>query len=154
MWPDGHPVPAYVQTPSDHSLEYNAFRQLYERPYLAYAHLRTGDAGRAAQAVAEAFTALSSRWTQALRSECLAADAWSILNTAVGVAVEFRPDGSQRRCHLTTVQADAVRLHHRLGLTLQETAALMGTDDHTVRAALSSAARTVCSASPCPLGPL
>lgn len=154
MWPDGHPVPAHVPVPFGHSLEYEAFRQLYERPYLAYARLRTGDAGRAAQAVTEAFAALASQWQKALRSECLAADAWNILNTAVGVAVEFRPGGSQRRCHLTTVQADAVRLHHRLGLTLQNTAALMGTDDHTVRAALSSAARTVCTVSPCPLGPL
>ncbi|MFD5983769.1 hypothetical protein [Streptomyces cyaneofuscatus] len=151
MWPDGRPGPAHIQAPSDHCLEYDAFRQLYERPYLAYARLRTGDAGRAAQAVAEAFTALSSGWAEALRSECLAADAWNILNTAVGVAAQFRP-GSQRHCHLTTVQADAVRLHHRLGLTLQDTAALMGTDNHTVRAALSSAARTVCPANPCPLG--
>ncbi|MFK0132325.1 RNA polymerase sigma factor [Streptomyces rubiginosohelvolus] len=153
MWPDGHPVTAYVQVPPVHSLEYDAFRQLYERPYLAYARLRTGDAGSATQVVVEAFAALSARWAEALRSECLAADAWNILNTAVGVATELHP-GSQRRCHLTTVQADAVRLHHRLGLTLQDTAALMGTDDHTVRAALSSAARIVCSASSCPLGPL
>ncbi|NEB89025.1 hypothetical protein G3I43_33415 [Streptomyces anulatus] len=150
MWADGYPAPSYVQAPSDHLLEYDAFRQLYERPYLAYARLRTGDAGRAAQAVVEAFTALSARWAEALRSECLAADAWNILNSAVGVATGCGP--AQRRCHLTTVQADAVRLHRHLGLTLHDAAALMGTDEHTVRAALSSAARTLCTASPCPLG--
>ncbi|OKI55310.1 hypothetical protein AMK17_19815 [Streptomyces sp. CB00072] len=154
MWPEAQPDPAHIiQAPSDHFLEYEAFRQLYERPYLAYARLRTGDARHAAHAVAKAFTILSYRWAEALQSECLAADAWNILNTAVGDADNCGPGGLQRRCHLNTVQADAVRLHHHLRLTLQDTAALLGTDNHTVRAALSSAARTTCPASPCRLHP-
>ncbi|MET8658429.1 hypothetical protein [Streptomyces griseus] len=136
--------------PAQHFLEYDAFRQLCEKPYLEYARLRTGDAARAAQSVARAFAALSARWTEALHSPCLAADAWDILTAAVGPQnqCDLSTDPGHH-CDLTAVQADAVRLHHRLGLTVQDTAALMGIDPQTVAGALRSAARNGCTARPC-----
>ncbi|MFJ4967006.1 hypothetical protein ACIP6P_31935 [Streptomyces sp. NPDC088729] len=148
---DGNSLPANsARAPAQHFLEYDAFRQLCEKPYLEYAKLRTGDAARAAQSVARAFAALSARWTEALHSPCLAADAWNILSAAVGP--QNRCDLStdlRHHCDLTAAQADAVRLHHRLGLTVRDTAALLGTDPHTVTGALRSAARNGCTARPC-----
>ncbi|MFD3907973.1 sigma-70 region 4 domain-containing protein [Streptomyces sp. CB04723] len=146
--------PARARVPADHFLEYEAFRQLYERPYLEYARLRIGDAERAAHAVAQAFNALSSGWAGMLRSASLAAAAWTVLDTAVvSISDECGSSWARRSCHLTAGQADAVRLHHYLGFTVPETAALLGVDDHTVDAALGSAARSVCPARRCRLGP-
>lgn len=136
--------------PSEHSLEYAAFRKLNEQVYLDYARLQTNDMRRAERAVNLAFTALCAGWSDALRSASLAAEAWKTLNLAVGSVDEHGIiSNAQQRCHLSDLQADAVRLYHQLGLSLRATAAITGTDDHTVRAALSSAALTTCPANPC-----
>jgi hypothetical protein len=166
-------------TPLEHPLEYDAFCQMHRQPYLAYARLRTGDARRAAASVTRTFAALCTRWPETLRSACPAAAAWEILHTAVGaeagngdgVDSTRRPPGAgagcatadgpatgpaptaapPHDCGLTAPQADAVRLHRHLGVTVQDTAALMGRDDHAVRALLRSADRTGCAARYCPL---
>ncbi|MFD8118956.1 hypothetical protein [Streptomyces microflavus] len=144
------PTGTDTATPREHPLEYDAFRQLCERPYLEYARLRTGDGTRAARSVSRAFADLCAHWSDMLRSACPAAYAWEILNAAVdGEDVNGTVGSPRLPCHLTAAQADAVRLHHHLGLNLQKTAALLGTDDQSVRAVLRSAARTRCTALSC-----
>ncbi|MYS36674.1 hypothetical protein K388_02684 [Streptomyces sp. KhCrAH-43] len=147
------PYPAQelsAPAPAEHSLEYAAFRELHEQVYLDYARLQTCDMRRAERAVNRAFAALCAGWSDALRSASLAAEAWKTLNLAVGSVDEHGViSNARQRCHLSDLQADAVRLYHQLGLSLPATAALMGTDDHTVRAAVSSAALITCSADPC-----
>ncbi|MFJ6438417.1 hypothetical protein [Streptomyces sp. NPDC091416] len=97
-----------------------------------------------------AFTALCAGWSDALCSASLAEEAWKTLNLAVGSVDEHGIiTNARQRCHLSDLQADAVRLYHQLGLSLPAAAAATGTDDHTVRAALSSAAFTTCPATPC-----
>ncbi|MEV8391794.1 MULTISPECIES: hypothetical protein [unclassified Streptomyces] len=131
------------QASREYPLEYDAFRQLNQQPYLRYACLRTGDPVRAERSVSLAFAALYARWPDTLRSPCPAAAAWEILHTAVDVEGQYgRNAEPQLPCVLTAAQADAVRLHDHLGLSVYKTAALMGTEEDSVRALLRSAART------------
>ncbi|MGW1126400.1 hypothetical protein [Streptomyces sp. NPDC002526] len=149
--PRPHPAQKVsAPAPAEHSLEYEAFRELNEQVYLDYARLQTCDMRRAERAVNRAFAALCAGWSDALRSASLAAEAWKTLNLAVGSVDEHGViSNARQRCHLSDLQADAVRLYHQLGLSLRTTAAITGTDDHIVRAALSSAALITCPANPC-----
>ncbi|MFE4613234.1 hypothetical protein ACFRK5_33575 [Streptomyces niveus] len=140
------------RTPSEYRLEYHAFRQMHQQPYLRYARLRTGDADRAARTVSRTFAALCARWPDTLSSACPAAAAWEILSTAVGGEGQCGT-GPERRdsCLLTAAQADAVRLTHHLGFSVEETAALTGMDNRAVRGLLRTAGRIACDRRSCSL---
>lgn len=106
-------------------LDYLAFRQLHHDPYLKYASHRLTSRDAAQQAVDAAFSELAAQWLTALRSPSPAAVAWSLLQHAVANA----PSRTDTPPHaLPSQQSDAVLLHRRLGLTVEEAAALMGID--------------------------
>ncbi|MFI9630510.1 hypothetical protein [Streptomyces sp. NPDC052042] len=136
------------RTPAEYPLEYEAFRQMTQDAYLRYARVRTGDETSAARSVAQMFAELTNQWEDTLRSACPAAAVWKLLSSAVedqfpcGTACEPQP-----RSLLSSAETDTVVLHRHLGLTIEETAALMGVERPSVRALLRSAAR---SAVPCP----
>ncbi|MFJ8676353.1 hypothetical protein [Streptomyces sp. NPDC093589] len=131
-------------------LEYTAFRELHLDWYLRYAYVRTGEWTRATHCVEAAFDALSSGWTTVLRSECPAARAWQLLREQAGERTTCSEGHSWSvHCLLRDAQADTVLLHHHLGLSIKQTAGLMGIDDHAVRALLRSAERAIEQFPPC-----
>jgi DNA-directed RNA polymerase specialized sigma24 family protein len=131
------------------SLEYEAFTQFHRARYLRYAQTRTSDPAAAALAVEEAFSDLAAIWGEVLRSPNPAAIAWPVLRQAVercsppptaATVFHFLPPG----------HADAVVLHHGLGLPLAETAELMGIDISALRARLAASGRLLGTHSPGP----
>ncbi|MFI0260585.1 hypothetical protein ACH4OW_16295 [Streptomyces sp. NPDC017056] len=138
------PVPEGGSTPMCFRLEYMAFRQMHHGPYLHYARVRTGDRAQAEQCVVAAFDALSTHWPMALRSNCPAAVAWSLLSREVDGRANCRARHAWSvHCLLEAAQADTVLLHHHLGLSVDKTAALMGLPDYAVRSLLRSAERVL-----------
>lgn len=136
--------------PAAFCLEYAAFRELHLDWYLRYAYVRTGEWTRATHCVEAAFDALSAGWTTVLRSACPAARAWQLLRDQAGERTTCAEGHNWSvHCLLRDAQADTVLLHHRLDLSIKQTAGLMGIDDHTVRALLRSAERALEAFPPC-----
>ncbi|WP_371792954.1 hypothetical protein OG285_31980 [Streptomyces sp. NBC_01471] len=130
--------------PAAFCLEYSAFRDLHLDWYLRYAYVRTGEWTRAAHCVEAALDDLSAGWATALRSACPAARAWQMLRDQAGEQTTCAEGHSWSiHCLLHDAQADTVLLHHRLGLSIKQTAGLMGVDEHAVRALLRSAERAL-----------
>ncbi|MFG2767439.1 hypothetical protein [Streptomyces rubiginosohelvolus] len=135
---------AGVPMPAAFGLEYTAFRELHLDWYLRYAYVRTGEWTRATHCVEAAFDALRAGWATALRSACPAARAWQLLRDQTGERTTCAEGHTWSiHCLLRDAQADTILLHHRLGLSVKQTAGLMGIDDHAVRALLRSAERTL-----------
>lgn len=129
------------------SLGYTAFRLLYEDRYLEYAEIRLGDRQCGLSAVLAALGALSAIWGEVLRSSCPAAMAWRVLEHAVSAsrAAASGPGGDAVVLHdvLPAEQADAVLLHHRMGMSPREAADLMGIHVSALAALLRIAERKV-----------
>jgi DNA-directed RNA polymerase specialized sigma24 family protein len=115
-------------------LAYRALREDSQHAWRRYAEARLRDAQAAKEAVDEAFCNLALIWSEALFSDRLAALAWHLLGRAVSRR-ESRP-GCEAASRPPV--ADAELLHCRLGLPIETTAALMGTEPPTVHALLSS----------------
>ncbi|WP_410097343.1 sigma factor-like helix-turn-helix DNA-binding protein [Streptomyces sp. Isolate_219] len=129
------------------SLGYTAFRLLYEDRYLEYAEIRLGDQRFGSSAVLAALGALSAIWGEVLRSSCPAAMAWRVLEHAVSASrsAASGSGGDTDVLHgvLPAEQADAVLLHHRMGLSQGEAAELMGLHVSALAALLRIAERRV-----------
>ncbi|MET8681774.1 hypothetical protein ABZW18_30380 [Streptomyces sp. NPDC004647] len=99
---------------------------------MRYAEARLGDGRAGAGAVTAAFRDLCVIWGDVLRSSCPAAVGWRVLGQAVAVGWSSAagPAGEADALHrvLPDQQADAVLLHYRLGMALEESADLMGMD--------------------------
>ncbi|GAA0488414.1 hypothetical protein GCM10009544_56980 [Streptomyces stramineus] len=92
--------------------------------------------------MAVAFGELDTAWALALRSPCPAAFAWRLLSRAVTRQVPAPPRRAVRPSPAAEEPlADAVLLRDGLGMSIEETAALMGTDGPCVRALLRKAER-------------
>ncbi|MFJ2175880.1 hypothetical protein ACIOHE_23685 [Streptomyces sp. NPDC087851] len=136
--------------PAAFCLEYTAFRELHLDGYLRYAYVRTGEWTHATQCVEAVFDALSAGWATALRSDRPTARAWQLLRDHAGERTTCAEGHSWIiHCLLHEAQADTVLLHHHLELSVTQTAALMGLDDHAVRALLRSAERALAELPPC-----
>ncbi|MFJ4800793.1 hypothetical protein [Streptomyces murinus] len=130
--------------PNAFCLEYDAFCELHLDWYLRYAYVRTGEWTCATNCVEAVFDTLSAGWVDALRSDCLAAQAWKLLRDYARERTVCTEGHSWNiHCVLHDAQADTVLLHHRLGLSVAHTADLMGLHDHSVRALLRSAQRAL-----------
>ncbi|MFD7978725.1 hypothetical protein [Streptomyces sp. NPDC059071] len=126
--------PSSVVCVASMPLAYQALKESSQPAWRRYAEARLADAQMAREAVDEAFRNLALIWSEALCSDRLAALAWHLLSVAVSIRARSggcetgsRPPG-----------ADVELLHCRLGLPIETTAALMGTDPLAARALLSS----------------
>ncbi|MGW1978245.1 hypothetical protein [Streptomyces sp. NPDC001889] len=128
--------------PALHRLDYQAFRQLVRSDYAVYARARIGLEPVASAAVDEAFTAIAHAWARMLSSPSTAAAAWLLLGDTVTRHASGVP-GTRSPAHriLPAPPADALLLHRGLGLPLDRTAALMGSDISAVRALIARADR-------------
>ncbi|MFJ9523213.1 hypothetical protein ACIRPK_33850 [Kitasatospora sp. NPDC101801] len=115
--------------------------------YHQYAHLRLGASVLARPAVQCAFDRLEVIWPVILSSPSPDACAWDMLGESV--AALARAAAPQAECLglldrlLPRAQADAVLLHHHLGMELKGAAELMGIEPLTVTAHLLTARRTI-----------
>lgn len=141
---------AHERTPTAYGLEYAAFRELHEDVYVRYAHIRTDNSTRASRCVEAVFDTLCTRWPATLSSDCPAARAWFLLREQAGRHTDCTAGHAWSvHCLLPDPQADTVLLHCQLGLSVAQTADLMGVPDHTVRALLRGAQRALRSLPHC-----
>ncbi|MEU3712219.1 hypothetical protein [Streptomyces catenulae] len=131
-----------ITPPRRPPLEFEAFCQLHQRPYLLYAQARSGSEGCARSTVERALDELSLRWRTALQSPCLPARAWELLSEAAAVHDPCRQE--RRWCTtaydlLPDEQADVIVLRHGVNLNVGQMATLMGADPSAVRIRLRAA---------------
>ncbi|SFY51989.1 sigma factor-like helix-turn-helix DNA-binding protein [Streptomyces sp. F-1] len=129
--------------PARFRLEYCAFRQLHHETYTDYALIRTGNWVRAVHCVEDVFEQLCDTWQSVLQG-APAAQAWEMLSERVRCHSGCSAGHAwPLHCLLEDRQADVVLLRRRLRLSVDETAALMGVPDYTVRSLLRSADRAL-----------
>ncbi|MEV7596962.1 hypothetical protein AB0O91_06185 [Kitasatospora sp. NPDC089797] len=128
-------------------LGFGAFVTLSRSRYLMYAQARLQDDRAGQAAVAEALHRTHSRWEVVLRSPSPAQEAWSALRCSVTAARRGRDDlgtaSGEDLLHrlLPGPIADIVLLRHRLGLSPEAVATLMGTEVSVVEAGALTAKR-------------
>jgi len=131
------------------SLEYEAFTQLHRTRYLRYTQARNSNPAAAAMVVEEAFADLAAIWGDVLRSPSPAAIAWSVLRQTV--ERQSPPPSEATVFHILPPDyADAVVLHHGLGLPLEEAADLMGIDISSLLTRLAASGRLLSARTPGP----
>ncbi|MFR9724315.1 hypothetical protein ACL02R_13260 [Streptomyces sp. MS19] len=125
--------------PARTRLDYQAFRELHHGAYFRFAQARTGDDHAATSLVDAAFTDLAAIWPEVLRSARPAAIAWSVLgrhiaalSTPAAPAAPTAPD-TPAAAHQGPDRSDALLLHGQLGLSVKETAEVMGIDEPSLR---------------------
>jgi hypothetical protein len=104
-------------------LDFIAFRELVHTPYLRYARLRLGEPQLAGAAVEAAFADIRRAWPQTLSSASVPQAAWRRLRQAIADRARGGRggwSGDRGEC------GDAALLHRSLGLTLEDTAGLLG----------------------------
>lgn len=126
-------------------LEYTAFRQLRQEPYLRFACERLKDRQAAGQVVEAVFGDLKADWPAVISSSRPAAVAWQLLDSLIAGALDARPARGGDIVHrvLPSVQADVVILHCRLRLSQSQAAELMGVEEPAVASHLRMAQRTI-----------
>jgi RNA polymerase sigma factor (sigma-70 family) len=150
---------------------FEAFHQLYHKPYLHYAHMQIGDGAAAQRAVDRTFTDLALNWAHVLRQSSPEAHAWKLLKQRV--TQQLRMDGRELAlvetaafaraalraakgrfaalesgiglyaaiARLPERQYDVIVLQYVLGYPTEKTARTMGIADATVRSHLRLAKR-------------
>jgi hypothetical protein len=131
-----------VSLPAD----YTAFCMLYQDRYLRYARVRVIDPGLSRTLVETALGSVATNWASVLASHRPAAEAWSILGSLIAQAV--RGQTAAKFCNdvyraLPPLQADVVILRHRLSLSDEQAADLMGVEEPVVASQLRMAHRTM-----------
>lgn len=144
------PQELVVSLPAD----YTAFCMLYQDRYLRYARVRVTDPRLSRNLVETALGSVATNWTSLLASHCPAAEAWSILGSLIAQAV--RGQAAAKLCNavyrtLPPLQADVVILHHRLSLSDEQAADLMGVEEPLVASQLRMAHRAMSRQLPGPL---
>ena len=129
-------------------IEFRAFCNSRRRPYLAYADTRATTGHPAGPRVETALAELAGLWSQALRSNSPKAVAWYVLGSVI--AEHHGQDGDLIHHVWQRRQADAVLLHHRLGLSTESAADLMGICTVDVAVLLTGADRSTPTASSTP----
>ncbi|CAL9635809.1 hypothetical protein SUDANB120_06202 (plasmid) [Streptomyces sp. enrichment culture] len=104
-------------------LSYEAFCARYRRLYARYAAARLHHADEGASVAEAALSCLARRWPEALACESPAAVGWKTVTGIVEASV--RP-GTRPAVRLPGRQADTVILRHRLGLSAETAAEVMG----------------------------
>uniref|UniRef100_A0AAU1UMK1 RNA polymerase sigma factor 70 region 4 type 2 domain-containing protein n=1 Tax=Streptomyces sp. NBC_00119 TaxID=2975659 RepID=A0AAU1UMK1_9ACTN len=140
-------------------VEYRAFYQLHEGPYLRYTQERLNDQGASRQVVETTFGNLATIWPTVISSSRPAAVAWRLLDALIASALRARQVRGCDMVHraLPHPQADVVILRCRLQLSEDQTADLLGVEKPTVASRLRMAQRILpelenCSASPSSAG--
>ncbi|MGP4001377.1 hypothetical protein [Streptomyces sp. 8N706] len=110
--------------------DFTAFCQLHHRIYRRYARLLITDARAADCAVERALGDLAACWRQTLASHRPTAMAWAVLTSRIHRTLRTRPRTAAGTLYrlLPTAQADAVLLHHVIGLSTTKTAETTGTE--------------------------
>ncbi|MER5881189.1 hypothetical protein ABT119_35385 [Streptomyces sp. NPDC001910] len=131
-----------VSLPAD----YIAFCMHYQDRYLRYTRVRVADPVLSRELVEAALGSVATNWASLLASHCPAAEAWDILGSFIAQAVRSR--AAARRCSvvyrvLPPLQADVVILRHRLCLSDEQAADLLGVEESVVTTQLRMAHRTV-----------
>lgn len=135
------PSPA-CRTEVTRRVDYRAFYESYHELYLLYAQARIPWSTTAGDVVSAAFDDIALVWTTALSSPSAAALAWGLLRQRVAgsaLCPSCRP--ACAHCVLRPVMADAVVLHTCIGISLSETAAVMGLSRGDIGALLCGARR-------------
>ncbi|MFI1415628.1 hypothetical protein ACH4Y0_37765 [Streptomyces sp. NPDC020707] len=140
--PPARPTGLIISLPAD----YTAFCMLYQDRYLRYTRVRVADPGLSRTLVETALGSLATNWTTVLASQCPAAEAWNILGSLIAQAVGGH--AATKSCTtvyrvLPPLQADLVILRHRLSLSDQQAADLMGVDEPMVTSQLRMAHRNM-----------
>ncbi|WP_328687764.1 hypothetical protein OHA74_54740 [Streptomyces phaeochromogenes] len=126
--------------------DYTAFCMLYQDRYLRYTRVRVADPGLSRTLVEAALGSVATNWATVLASHCPAAEAWNILGSLIAQAV--RGHAATESCStvyrvLPLLQADVVILRHRLSLSDQQAADLMGVEEPLVASQLRMAHRNM-----------
>ncbi|MGQ4374813.1 hypothetical protein ACN6K9_001684 [Streptomyces sp. SAS_267] len=118
----------------------------YQDRYLRYARARVADPILSRELVEAALGSVAVNWAGVLASHCPAAEAWDILGSVIAQALRGQTAAS--RCNvvyrlLPPLQADVVILRHRLCLSDEQAADLLGVEESVVTSQLLMARRTV-----------
>lgn len=140
--PPSEPRGLQVTLPAD----YVAFCMHYQDRYLRYTRVRVADPGLSRELVETALGSMAINWTGLLASHCPAAEAWDILGSAIAQAV--RGQAAASLCNvvyriLPQLQADVVVLRHRLCLSDEQAADLLGVEESVVTSQLRMAHRAM-----------
>lgn len=140
--PPSGPCGLQVALPAD----YVAFCMHYQDRYLRYTRVRVADPGLSRDLVEAALGSVAINWTGLLASHCPAAEAWDILGSVIAQAV--RGQAAASLCNvvyriLPQMQADVVVLRHRLYLSDEQAADLLGVEEPVVTSQLRMAHRTM-----------
>ncbi|MFD3580810.1 sigma factor-like helix-turn-helix DNA-binding protein [Streptomyces sp. NPDC058644] len=143
-----HPVGASSCAPAAAAgppLEYTAFRQLHQEPYLRFACERLRDRQASGQVVEAVFGHLEADWPAVISSPRPAAVAWQLLDSLIAAALRARAARGGDIVHrvLPPAQADVVILRCRLRLSQAEAAEVMGVEEPAVASHLRMAERTI-----------
>jgi hypothetical protein len=140
--PPARPAGLVVNLPA----AYTAFCMLYQDRYLRYTRARVADPGLSRELVETALGSVATNWATVLASHRPAAEAWDILGSLIAQAV--RGQSAANICNavhrvLPPLQADVVILRHRLSLSDEQAADLMGVEEPLVASQLKMAHRTM-----------
>ncbi|MYR93799.1 hypothetical protein GTY67_33415 [Streptomyces sp. SID8374] len=116
--------------------------------YTRFATVCTGCRDTGTELAQEALGDLAAVWEKALRSPSPAAVSWDLLSVRGSARARSRPGGSVYRL-MPRLHGDAVVLRYRLGLTLPETAELMGVGRLELNGMLRYATRRVLESGIC-----
>ncbi|MEU9097913.1 hypothetical protein [Streptomyces sp. NPDC048361] len=116
---------------SAQQMAYDAFCARYEGVYVRYARVRLTSAEAADLTVRAALQGVAARWHLVLREASPAAACWSLVRGRIAARAQ-RPSMAAL---LTPADTDMLVLRYRLGLPLDEAAAVMGMEvpEFTVR---------------------
>ena len=108
------------------SVEFAAFRALYQSRYQQYARSRLADPETADIVVRMAFDELAQKWEQALRSPHTNAFAWMLLTRHIRTSAQA-PEETEAPGHSPAGHTDDTRiLHEDLGISFTEATEMMG----------------------------
>ncbi|WP_344567592.1 hypothetical protein [Streptomyces axinellae] len=108
------------------SVEFAAFRALYQSRYQQYARSRLADPETADIVVRMAFDELAQKWEQALRSPHTNAFAWMLLTRHIRTSAQA-PEETAAAGHSPAGHTDDTRiLHEDLGISFTEATEMMG----------------------------
>ncbi|MFJ8536853.1 hypothetical protein [Streptomyces sp. NPDC093591] len=142
MEPPAWPAGLVVHLPVD----YTAFCMLYQDRYLRYARARIADPRLSRELVETALGSVATNWAAVLASHRPAAEAWNILGSLIAQAVHGQ--AASTVCNavyrvLPPLQADIIILRHRLSLSDEQAADLMGVEEPLVASQLKMAYRAM-----------
>ncbi|MEU3959889.1 hypothetical protein AB0F42_08705 [Streptomyces buecherae] len=119
-------------------LDFLAFRELAQRPYLRYARARLDTPALAQAAVDAAFADIRRCWPQTLSSPSAPQAAWRHLRHAV---TRYPGHEAAPRSWLAGACEDAALLHRHAGMPVEDIAGVMGVTVACVRVLLARADR-------------